>query len=76
MGGTPLYRHVPPQKVWVLHRFGLKTYFWSEFAYGFRGNLGVHGFRGNLGVHGVHEGNMRARNRFKEIVLLPFSPKK
>ena len=27
MGGTPLYRHVPPQRVWVLHRFGLKTYF-------------------------------------------------
>ena len=28
MGGTPLYlsyRHVPPQRVWVLHRFGLNS---------------------------------------------------
>ena len=24
-GGTPVYRHVPPQRVWFLRCFGLKT---------------------------------------------------
>ena len=24
-GGTPLYRYVPPQRVWFFSRFGLKT---------------------------------------------------
>ena len=45
-GGTPLYRpykYVPPKRVWVLCRFGLKTgcRLWSGFGYGFRGNCGT-----------------------------------
>ena len=31
MGGTPLYRHVPPQRVWFLCCFGLKM--GIDFAY-------------------------------------------
>ena len=41
--GTPLYLlyrgYVPPQSVWFLRRFGLKTgIFWTEFWCDFRGN--------------------------------------
>ena len=41
------YRYVPPQKVWFLGFLAWKRvktlWSWSEFSYGFRGNLGVHG---------------------------------
>ena len=48
--GTPLYlphRHVSPQTVWFLLRFGSENEYrlclvWSEFGYGFGGNTGVH----------------------------------
>ena len=49
-GGTPFYkpyRYVPPQRVWVLGRFDLKTgidfaYFGLELGMVFEGTLGVY----------------------------------
>ena len=40
-----VYGYVPPQRVWLLRRFGLKTgidfaHFWSGIGCGFRGNYG------------------------------------
>ena len=50
VGGTPLYkpyRYVPPQRVWFLHHFGLKTgidfkHFGLESGMVFEGTTGVY----------------------------------
>ena len=40
-GSYKLYRYLPPQRVWFLRRFGLKTDIdFVHFCFSFRGNYG------------------------------------
>ena len=72
------YRYVPPQSVWFLHRFGLKT--GIDFTYfGLSSGVVLGEIRECMNVFVVsisnekeRKSNMRIRNGFLEIVLLAF----